>query len=438
MRTSSANIFSFPMSPVHLPLEILSEIFRMARPRRQPSHLLPFEVVLSHVSLEWRNAIISDSTIWSTINIYSPKSIARAKAYLVRSGSTAPLYLRVEVYDYDHLVGNTPHKRDFIESVKTFVASCMERCKTLLIFTYRESTCCALALGLKHLAAPRLERLRINTIPWEEETDLDDEDEDEDDVPDSLFTSTTPPLRFLEIEGLQMYPPLGNIVTLHLHEIKRQSFTVAKFQNLVKAAPRLQNLSLHFTFWGFPQSWSGLDLSGSPIVTLKALKALRVQQERPGTLTSLLLAINAPKLESLWLSPSNSDTNFDYLFDSPQFSGSNHKFSGVKYLTLDESSLRIPGKWNKVFPNVEHFYLHIAPVRYASDHWFGDAFSSNPPLWPKLQTLAYDTKSARPTVKHQEQLTRIVSSRLEMRVGLKMFLSDADFLISLGNKSRTF
>lgn len=417
------------MSPIHLPPEILSEIFRQAQPWRQPSHLLPLEVVLSHVSLEWRNAILSDSSIWTTINIYSPKSIDRANAYLARSGTTAPLHLRVEVYDYDRLFMNMPPKRDFIDSVKSFVASCIGRCKTLLIFTYRERTCRKLALSLQNLAAPMLERLRLNTNPREDDVDFDDEaEEDEIEAADSLLTSDAPLLRFLEVECLHIQLPLGNIVTLHLHELKRLTFTAENFQNLVKSAPRLQNLSLHFPLYGLSHTWTGLDLSPAPIVTLKALKSLKIQEDNPGIIAYILLAFNTPKLESLWLAPANSDTNLDYLFDSPQFTVPNHKFSGVKYLTLDNCSMRKPEKWNQAFPNVQHFFLHKTPGRYASDHWFGDAFCANPPLWPKLQTLAYDTKSARPTVKHQEQLTRIVSSRLEMRVGLKAFLSDADFV----------
>jgi len=402
-----------------LPPEILSEIFRHAKPKREAPHILPLEVVLSHVSTDWRSTITADSRVWTTINIYSPKSIPRAEAYLARSGVTPMLNVRIEIYDYDRQ--RSAVTAGFPEQITTFLQSCIGRCKTLLIFTYREKTAKRIADGLVSSEAPHLERMRINCPPQNSVFQLPDETQS------NFLTGGAPTLRFLEIEGIHTLPPLGHVETLHLHNVKQDWFTYDSFKELCKNLHNLKNLSLETQ--SYIPTWPN-DTAGSSL-TLKTLQSLRIAEIHPGLLVKFLLTINTPRLESLLLVADT--TAFEPLFDSPQFAPGHSKFSKVKYLTLDAYNMRSLSKFGQVFPNLTHFFIPEAVLTGLK--FFTEAFTADPPLWPKLDTLALTAKSDRRLATLKEALCNIVLKRGEMKIGLKTFLADGDVIEYLQHAS---
>ncbi|EFI28129.1 hypothetical protein CC1G_14156 [Coprinopsis cinerea okayama7 len=400
------------VSNIPLPPEILSEIFHLAKAKRRPYHLVPLEVIFSHVCSDWRNTLLADSQVWTNITIHSPKTLPRALAYLSRTAPTSVVYVRVELYDWDRKTRDRQERNTFLESLNAFLESCIERCKTLLIFTYRESTSSAIVKSLSASAAPELERLRINNLP----PDVDSNPRDLE-HPDVL-TGGAPSLQFLEIEGIHSFPPLGSLVTLHLHNLKPDWFTYDVFKDISTKSVNLQNLSLEAQT--FVTAWP--NDTARPSITLKSLRSLRITEHFPGLLVKLLLTINAPRLQSLWLVAET--TSFDFLFDSPQFLASQSKFANLKYLTLDSYNMHSLHKFGLVFPNITHFFIPEAPLFHLKH--LAAAFSSDPPLWPKLETLAMTAKSDRRQMNLKEALCKIVSARAEMRVGLKRFLSHGD------------
>lgn len=98
LRRKLRNIWS-RRRPTHihkLPNEVLLAIFHAGshdvwetyenKPSTSPTYCnIPFAVLVSHVSVHWRQLAINDPTLWTNIIAYSPRSIKRAEAYLRRS-----------------------------------------------------------------------------------------------------------------------------------------------------------------------------------------------------------------------------------------------------------------------------------------------------------------------------------------------------------------
>ncbi|TFK23159.1 hypothetical protein FA15DRAFT_476076 [Coprinopsis marcescibilis] len=405
----------------YLPAELLSEIFRLAKPKREPSHAIPLQVVLSHVSSDWRNAVLSDSRLWSAINIYSPKSFGRAEAFLSRTGVATPLHVRIEAYRFDRFTKDPTKRAEFVVATRAFLKSSIHRCKTLLILTYDSGLADQILQGLTESEAPTLQRLRIKNV-------------EHNALPVQTFasgaqilTAGAPALTFLETEGLHLLPPIASLVTLHLHNIDPVWFSYDTFSDIVNRAPKLENLSLecHDYISNWPMHFAGSAL------TLKNLRALRIIEQGSGLIVRYLLSINAPRLESLWISTGN--TAFDHLFSSPQFLDSQHKYGALKYLTLETFNMKTTSKFAHVFPNVVHLYLADAPLFHVKH--LEQAFTADPPIWPKLQTLAVSSKSDRREMQFKEALCNIVTRRAEKRLPLKRCLADGNLAAFLKNQA---
>jgi len=401
----------------NLPPEILTEIFRLAKPKREPTHLVPLEVIFSHVCAEWRETILADSRVWSAINIHSPRTIARADAYLSRTADALPVHVRIELYDYDRKTKASRAKREFVRALVAFLKACIHRCKTLLVFTYHEITAHDIVTGLETISAPILGRFRVNCLP-----------PDPDGSPIHMATTEVlkggaPKLTFLELEGIPVHPALGSLITLHLHNLKPSWFDYDVFKNLCAQLTSLRNLSLHAQ--SYITAWP-MDLN-APTIMHKSLQSLKIMEIHPGLLVRVLLSLDAPRLSSVWLSADT--TSFHHLFDSPQFAGGASKFAHVRYLTLEAYNMRSLNKFANVFPGATHIFLPEALLFHIQ--FFEEAFSASPPVWPKLQTLALTAKSDRRYAKLKEVLCKIVNARAALKVPLARFLADWDLVTFL-------
>ncbi|RXW19202.1 hypothetical protein EST38_g6646 [Candolleomyces aberdarensis] len=412
-----------------LPLEVYSDIIQLLRPKgqRSPRHVLPIEVVISHVSTAWRRLAFSDSQSWKIVEVFSPKTLPRATAYLSRSADAA-IHLRIDLWDHGSRVNlrrlNPNDHQAFISSLTDLLRSAAPRCKSILVFTAHERTAQRLSAALVDVKAPLLQRLRI--VADTDERYLDDGKQEQ-----PAILAGAESLRFVELE-IPSFPPLGQLTTLCLHNCTSDWLTAQELTRILQESTQLENLSLsmaHPVFKDWPAQ--ALVNSGQPSVTTQSLQALRISEdESPGLASRVLLLIDAPNLISLTLMVTS--TALGTFFESPQASQKDHpKFPRLQYLSLESfNNMQNVKQFTEAFPSITHLRVSYLPT-YFLNRFTTDMQGPGSP-WPNLHTLVFEVMRETEGLKLKESVCRIVTRRRELNLPAPKVLGDADLLRVLG------
>lgn len=366
-----------------LPAELLSTVFLHLRQVRRYRQLLPFQVTISHVCRHWRQVAISTPQLWSSITLFSKRSLPCLEEWLRRSGA-APLDVRLDLYDAEYR-----EKLDitWITETLTRIASCAHRFQSLFVFTYREVNTYHVLQLFEHVEAPLLERLRIHIGRREHLREL---------RPFSLpgggfslptiFSGGLPRLAFAELESVKCIPPLTTVTTLHLNVVG----TALSFSRLVEILQMPHDL-VSFSLRGYIEEGGWPVQRDRPHIRLNNLRNLEVSA-RGATGVFFILFIGIPNLESLrWHADSD---NYHQLLDSAQYQPNTVKFPALKYLTLVGQPLT-PHHLEilkRIFPTPTHvLYSHpLTPLR--SPRHLSLLCDSS--AWENLQVLALQRLSS--------------------------------------------
>ncbi|KAJ3514749.1 hypothetical protein NLJ89_g2196 [Agrocybe chaxingu] len=319
---------SVEISPIStLPPELLSSIFILARPQSRFPPVLPFEVVISHVSRYWREVALSTPQLWSKIYIYSSASTKWIRPYLRRSGCYIPLDVYIDVYraDRPRLPGeNSSRRSNQLKAATIPLLLHFDRIRRVSILCHHESTALALLSGFVN-PMPCLESFKVKYDYISATADQRSHF--------SLFGGSSPRLAFLETDMPNILPAsmmLDKLTTLYLHNLSESvGFDFRSFTRILTSPPNLRNLSLNGTINS--HTWPVHHVS--PKFTMKNLQALRLLDDGP---TAMRMPVA--------------------VFDSPQFNG-RPKFPDLRYLTIQTDNLFLSERFSKIFPTITHLHL---------------------------------------------------------------------------------
>ncbi|KAG5652769.1 hypothetical protein H0H81_003707 [Sphagnurus paluster] len=350
-------------TPIYkLPDELLSDIFQRCHAIMMGSRGRPFEVLVSHVSSDWRNLALNTPLLWNMINLEvhertRGRIAQRLSAYLTRSSECLlDLSLRFSIAD---------GLKDFLELLAPHAGR-----------WYRVSICCThrstlpddIYGPLHSIAAPALIHLSLRI----------DHPGDDTDVPRRVYpgagqpiiTIGAPSLCFVRVAGKvfgNLTPPLSAIQTFHVDAWPKNLMSLSQFRAMLDALPCLVNLSLSGLSVQLPRD--PLELS-EPIPLLR-LRSLRIRDVSTPC-HRLFHLLSLPILESITLS--SLDT-----FDSGVI-------PTVVTLSLESCMLQNRQLENmfRAFPNVSTLYLdETTPEIYPLLH-------ENPKgewVWPALKSI---------------------------------------------------
>ncbi|TFK74575.1 hypothetical protein BDN72DRAFT_833066 [Pluteus cervinus] len=415
----------------HLPPEIWAQVIVLARPHKLPKHILPIEVVLSHVCSDWRSVVISSPELWANIKIFSPKSLAYLPTYLQRSGGW-PLSLFLDLYDAEkpslYRNGATALiSSAFLDTLAELVVPHVSRWRRFVMFTIREANSRHFLAHVHGLAAPLLECVKVLVeMPAErEEPATQDASSTEPLVP---FSGGVPLLKRLDMESVYSWPPVSNLTFLQLQRLTEESMTFQRVVDGLKEASNLKTLLLH-------RAIDCLDwpINAQPILELNHLEVLSIVGDGL-SISKLLLALSAPALRSLWLeSTFATGDGMSQLMSSTQFANPEHKFPELRYLTLQLMNLQHVSSCARLFPTVSHLHLSFCPTwgwRYLHD-----IFKTTPVAkWGNLKTLI--VRTSREDSRSNTVLPAVLAAcRQRAEAGLKIdtLLSDQGCLEAFGS-----
>lgn len=409
LKTSRQSADSFIAS---LPPEILAAIFVCARPTRRLRRKIAFEVTLSHVCMQWRGVALTTPALWTTIDISSTSSLSWVPIYLQRSGEGIPLDIRVDIYAEDRFVRHDASKNTaMVQVVMDLIGLHIGRCRSLLVFTFHEETASLILSRLRNVAAPLLERLRINAgrinQPFADPTA----------AADYILSDGAPRLRFMETETMQCFP-LANLATLHLHRLQNaEPMEYEQLTQIFAALPVLSNLSIRGPMYS--SQWP-LHLT-APTFFMPSLRSLMISEDGPFAV-KFLLSVSAPSLQSLWLDCSIDST---IVFEAPQMLTGN-KFPVLKYLTLESYDMYTTNSFARIFPTITHLHLPYAALFHV--RYFERALVDVPTIWEQLVTLIVSARKIDQARKFFEALCRILPDRRRAEAPLQSLLLDGDLL----------
>ena len=412
--SGSATIADQPSTGIaSIPPELLAIIFEMtlSDDSKRPRHKLPFEVILSHVSSHWRTVAITTPVLWTTIAIYSSRSDCAAN-YFQRSGSQLLLDIRIDIYNADRHSGKYWWLRGdgLVKSVVKTLLPHIHRARSLLVLCCFETTILALLSRFNNSVAPHLQRLRLNIgHPTSSLFSI---------RPQAFSTKSLPQLTFLETDVHSCIPlTLKNLTTLHLHMLTPLSYSsYQSFAAMLTAPSSLRNLCIQ----GSLDVTNSLLSGNEPGLSFNHLKALRLSDGEGLFAATLLLAISAPNLESLWLG--SSYKKYGRFFNAPSMVAQRVKFPVLKYLTMSFYDFPYCLEFSTVFPNITHLYLPCA--NYYRDHTlFETVLTSH---WRHLDTFATASlrQSQMPII--HSALSKILPLRRNAGYPIRQILLDDD------------
>ncbi|KAL6300211.1 hypothetical protein BKA93DRAFT_695336, partial [Sparassis latifolia] len=294
-----------------LPVELLARIFELGRedapsPDLQPPGEPTFEVLVSHVCQHWRDVALRTPTLWTLVHFRTTPHLARARAYLSRSGSQ-PLQIYVDTCAKDEYVPGWLLFRDEFHPVFDTVVPHIARWRSLYL-KVRDLACKRSARDVLSTcgAAPRLASLTL----WH----IEDWGTSErlytaiGPPPVVVFAGRLPALRHVHLIGVNLpwshSPFLRGLASLELalhSDDVRIPFD--RWHAMLAASPALERLSLTYSGpraaappWGPPAR-----------VRLPRLRELRLTDLDPPYLCALVRTLDAPALRTLHLELSDQD-----------------------------------------------------------------------------------------------------------------------------------
>ena len=336
----------------------------------------PFEVIVSHVSSRWRSVSINTPPIWSTIDTRDSPPLDLLNEYMRRSKG-CPLDIRLDLSQTLWLA-NGPALLDLI-------VESADRWRRLSITSDFQAAGEIICGRFSGLLVPLLEHFSIIFL----------------DVPKlpyflsdrhfypQIFKSGAPSLSVVRLQNIGMHllrPPLASITTLHLEEFNHALMSYSRFCAMIEAMPNLTNLSIYGKFVAvWPRNLTESE------IRMPALRSLRSCENE--SLGGLLLAISAPRLESLVLR-NVGDHHLSKFLEQQQERRYMNKFPCMQSLTCDTYSFQSPmcTYLRDAFPSVWHFTSLRASNRNESsalDLLLGPPGCCRSP-WKNLRTLSVD------------------------------------------------
>ncbi|KAF8653326.1 hypothetical protein AX16_004026 [Volvariella volvacea WC 439] len=400
-----------------LPAEILSRIFVFdCQLSGRAQHITPPELPLSRVSRWWRHVALSTSELWSIIDIYTPKSLERARLYFDRSGSW-PLSLQIDLHTLETRKGRLVELsqfRPFFQALEELLSSQWGRYRSISILTRFEVTLYAIVHSISAESAPLLETLELRTEP-NESSSVEGK---------RLFPNGAPNLTKLHNHALDLWPPMSRLRTLCLRRTySRPLLTPAVLLNILSEATELVNLSFH----RFISSANWPDIIPSPSLHLGHLELLSIVGDGPAT-SNFLLSLSAPKLRSLWIEDLFI-SDIPRLFASPQVQNPDSpKFPLLQYLTLQRMYITHIAKFSFVFPTITT--LHVAYIPIWNAHRLLNQTPGESPIkrgWPLLRTLVLRTRDdSTPEHAPASFWPSFIKERCEAGFPINLVLADAN------------
>ncbi|KAF9529681.1 hypothetical protein CPB83DRAFT_725663, partial [Crepidotus variabilis] len=404
-------------SPIsNLPPELLSLIIVFARSSKRVPHRIPYEVSTSHVSRLWREITMGMPFLWTKIDMFSTHSKSWVSAYIERSGQL-PLDFNIDIYRSEKLYRRGGQSKQQAWPLISDVVQVLHRVRSMNILCYRQNTAVMLQNFFTDRPTPLLESFKIQHGTSFSAINASMG------LKAFVFNQATPCLTTFVTDTPNILPrsdKLRSLETLYWHGLDpKLAINANNFQHTLSSVTSLVHLSLQgtvaFGFWptGMP---------AGPQFTLPNLKALRCL-DGGGTAIRTLLAISAPKLESIWL-----ECSFDnfpaHFFGAPQMNVLGHpKFPALKFLTLHFEAFPFSEQFAKVFPTVSH--VHYFHVNLRQSDKLAQAMKV---LWTSVNTLVFSRFRERDAEKLTTALSQIILTRALGVNPMQAILLDEDHL----------
>ncbi|KAF8894107.1 hypothetical protein BD779DRAFT_1641617 [Infundibulicybe gibba] len=325
-----AKILNYHAPIFSIPTELFSMIIQAGQSdgegdTAQTKSRLPFEVLATHICSRLRQVVIGTRTLWSFIHVAPGQSMERLRTYLMRSEGS-PLDVRVELR---RGLCQSKVPMDIIDMV-------LDRSRSWRRFTFetsQEEVQHPIVGRLCHLDAPFLEYISLCVSGLNQLNPASFHSSYHDHHPRILLNGT-PNLSFIRLRGIAMYlfrPQLTSVKTLHIDQTRSLPLPHHVFVHVLTASPHLTHLSIFGDVMG-PAGWATHNPQDS--IYLPSLRSLRVCGVRENSYSGLLLAVNAPLLESLVLKGVH-----EHDLDSLCISSDATKFSCLQSLTFCDFEL---------------------------------------------------------------------------------------------------
>ena len=280
-----------------------------------------FHLIVSHSFSYFRQIALSSPQLWTSIQIDSICSFNWLLMVMERNGSL-DLDINIELTTDQHLID----KAELALSMDIVNLQC-HRWRSL-IFTcdkeYRGGQ--AIVKRLCDISVPRLQHLSLDVMDIER---LNPDAIHRDVRAGQIFQGPTPHLAFVRLRGFALHmfrPQLGFVVTLHLDQTKHLPLPYSTFYQILTCSLCLAHLSIYGDIID-PVSWH---VRRDPI-PIPNLRSLRIRSSDGDIYSGILMAIDAPFLESLTIKELQ-EGDLDPLWQSGDYT----KFSNVKHLAFIE------------------------------------------------------------------------------------------------------
>ncbi|CAE6489739.1 unnamed protein product [Rhizoctonia solani] len=329
-----------------VPAELLSDIFVLCDESTDYRSFKPdpkgyIQFVAPAVCRHWRKIALRTTPLWTTIRLVKPVPCKRAELYLNRSGSTAPLVIRILLIGPVLPKGGRGRKKldVYIEQARKAFAFIIEhggsvsRWRNLSIGTDIFASCVAAMDFLASTYLPALDSLEFVFMgPWSDHPD------DEklffntyagDTTPKLMFSDPPPQLRSVKMEGVMNPHLFGDFSRPQLLGLTDIDISFAGshpnidgIYSMLAANPRLVTLCFNS---GDTDPDSGIDMTATimpprPRVILPDLLSLTFMHiTEPVWILSVIKNLQAPALQTLelsfWSDPAASQLLVDCISD---------------------------------------------------------------------------------------------------------------------------
>ena len=340
-----------------LPPELLAVVFTFAhtapRPVRVSASTLPIEFTLGQVSRLWRDIARTTPALWSKICL-KPNfkfSIPRARRYIRRSG-TVPLDIFLECYEVTKQTHPTSGRRLVpvipLAAIQLILDN-LHHLGSLIVRCYDIKSAMSFQEYFKDLHAPTLRSSSIeyNTFKMN--------------IPEEkmvIFQAGTPRLTELTTELPNILPSKSSLRNLTSLSLCRLNPTInvdfGALVGLLRSLPTLLHLSL--------EGQINAPNLNQPILILPKLLSLRFLG-RNTMPAQMILLLEAPNLESLWMNSGSSSHERSQLLNAPEMADG-RKFPKLKYLTIRDN-FTTAEQLCKVFPSVTHLHYTYVVTQWA-------------------------------------------------------------------------
>ncbi|KAK1232666.1 hypothetical protein PQX77_003193 [Marasmius sp. AFHP31] len=348
---------------------------------------IPPEIQVSHVSQRWRQIALGTGALWTTIFVQPGASHEAVSAYLERSsGSLLDVIIVCDGPPYDDDERSRAHQKTF--DLALLHISRWRRC---WFDSPRDDIDSPFLPCLTPVHAPALEYLSIgvessNRLRPPQRGGLSIES-----TP-GMFKGGCPRLRFVYLRGVAVWffcPPMSTVIALSIEHTRQIRISLPEFRALLKSSPSLTHFSISGDILG-DQSWPQ-----SESITMPALRSLAISSFRASNYSSILLAIDAPRLRKIVLKDAQEHDLDPFLHSSHAF-----KFPLLRSLVFCDSHFTVL-KYRMFFasfPSVSELTLYgdinlPSILRIISDtaHFAPHSVDS---LWPRLKVLNVDLSLA--------------------------------------------